>query len=74
MVPAMGLFTDQKPHYETSPRASSRWIYIFRRVTIIDFVQREKAQEKSLRRFLEKRPRPLGVVHNVTLKRCRAFL
>ena len=40
----------------------------------VDFVQREQAVEKSLRRFLEKRPRPMGVVHNVTLKRLRAFL
>jgi hypothetical protein len=38
-----------------------------------DFVQREQASERSLWRFLENRPRPMGVVHNVTKKRCRAF-
>jgi hypothetical protein len=33
-----------------------------------DFVQHKQAQERSLRRLPEKRPRPMGVVHNVTQK------
>jgi hypothetical protein len=41
--------------------------------TPIDFVQREQASERSLWRFLENRPRPRGVVHNVTKKHWRAF-
>jgi hypothetical protein len=35
---------------------------------IFDFVQREQTSERSLWRFLETRPRPMGVVHNVTKK------
>jgi hypothetical protein len=34
----------------------------------IDFVQREQASERSLWRFFKNRPRPLGVLHNVTKK------
>jgi hypothetical protein len=43
--------------------------FFYLQLSFFYFVQREQAQEKSLLRFLEKRPRPMGVVHNVTLKR-----
>jgi hypothetical protein len=43
------------------------------KIVALDFVQREQASEKGPWRFLENRPRPMGVVHNVTKKYCRAF-